>query len=350
MGCADVFQSNAHLNDEAVKVKIINVLVASSRQKEMDGSYGIGRSSTLSYSMQQVSVPPLVRIGKFTYPQISTDIKRSFRILASTNIASDNAFNKAVISEVRNIYNSSEIVIFVHGFDSNFEKTVFRTAKIDADFEINAAIILYSWPSAGEIGLYLQDIDAADYARNGLEELLSDLSKTNIKKITLVGHSMGAPIIVETLRQLKFKGRSSIIKKIGGVALLSPDLDVDLFVQQAKDIGHLPQPFVIYSSKQDWVIGSLASYFHDGKQRLGNITDFSALKDLSVTIIDNSNIHDTSDSYHFAAASSPTMINLINSMAKVGFDSFGYYAKKGKVAGARVISDGALTTVILGGL
>ncbi len=348
--CVDAFSKSSSLENEAVIANKYDILVATSRKKEKDGSFGADRSLTLSYAQYQISVPKLVRPGKFIYPQTSNDPKRAYKILASESIASAEGFNRAVINNAFNIRNTKEVVIFVHGFNSNFEKTIFRAAKIDADFNTPATTILYSWPSAIELSLYLHDMDSAAFARDGLEKLLSDLANSKINKITLVGHSMGASIIMETLRQISFKGNKKILNKIGGIAMLSADMAVDLFAEQANDIKNLPQPFVIYSSKQDWVLQRFADIFHDGKQRLGNITNFLPLAGLDIIVIDSSNIHDTSDSYHMAAAAAPTMISLINSIPKVGFDSFGAYAKNGKVDGAKITTDGSLYIIELGAL
>ena len=347
-GCADLMGNGSKFEDQSITPEIYNILVASSRKREDDGSFGTSRSLTLSYGAYQISVPKMVRAGYFTYPQISTNPKRAYNILSSKNIANAEKFNKAVVSETFTARKTDEVTIFVHGFNSNFEKTVFRVAKIDADFETKATTLLYAWPSAIELGLYLHDMDSAAFARDGLEELLSGLANSKVKKITLVGHSMGASIIVETLRQISFKGDKRILNKIEGVALLSADMAVDLFVEYINDIKDLPQPFVIYSSNKDNVLRDFANFFHDGKERLGNITDFSPLAGLEVIVIDSSNIHDTMDSYHMAAASSPRMIGLINSTPKVGFASFGQYAKLGKVEGKKIIDDGSLVVVSLG--
>jgi esterase/lipase superfamily enzyme len=349
-GCVGVSSLNASLNDEVLVSNKLNVFYASVRKKDLDGSFGTGRADSLSYGSYLVSAPSIRRAGKFIYPQKSSDIKRAFRTLASQEITSANAFNRAVINEAQKVRNSREVMIFVHGFNYNFEKGIYRLAALDDDFKIPAASVLYSWPSASETRLYLHDIDAAFFARDGLERLVTDLSKADIDKITLVGHSMGASIIVETLRQLKFKGKDKVLSKIGGVSLLSPDIDVELFAQMAKDIGRLPQPFIIYTSKEDWALRGFADFFHEGKERLGNITDFAPLKDLDITIIDSSNIHDTSDSYHLAAATSPAFIALINSIPKVGFASFGAYAKAGKIIDAEIISNGEASVIVLGGL
>ena len=42
-------------------------------------------------------------------------------------------------------------VVFVHGFNVNFEDAVYRTAQITYDLQFDGAPFLFSWPTSGNI-------------------------------------------------------------------------------------------------------------------------------------------------------------------------------------------------------
>jgi esterase/lipase superfamily enzyme len=41
------------------------------------------------------------------------------------------------------------LFVFVHGFNTNFDEGVYRVAQIVHDSEMNAAPVLFNWPSRG---------------------------------------------------------------------------------------------------------------------------------------------------------------------------------------------------------
>ena len=86
-------------------------------------------------------------------------------------------------------------------------------------------------------------------ARDELEELLLALS-SNGRRVMLVAHSMGTYLTMETLRQMALKG-IDVDGRINGVIFVAQDIDGDLFQDQARDIGKLPEPFVLMVAEQD---------------------------------------------------------------------------------------------------
>ena len=70
------------------------------------------------------------------------------------------------------------IMVFVHGFNTNFAEGVYRQAQMMHDFGTPAIGVHYSWPSAADARLYLYDRDSAFFARDGLERLLRLLADT----------------------------------------------------------------------------------------------------------------------------------------------------------------------------
>ena len=143
---------------------------------------------------------------------------------------------------------------------------------------------------------------------------MHEVAAAGADRILLVAHSMGSALTMETLRQIGQKGDRALQAKISGVILISPDLDVDVFRTQALDIGTLPQPFIIFGSDKDRLLG-LSSIITGEPDRLGNLTDLSRLGDLSVTYLDVGAF--AKGAGHFAVGDSPSLLALLGQIADV---------------------------------
>ena len=121
------------------------------------------------------------------------------------------------------------------------------------DIEFGSVPILYSWPSAASGGGYLYDRESILFVCTGLETLIDQISQTPVDRIVLIGHSMGDQLVMEVLRQRVIR-KGALWPKLDMVSLIAPDVDVDLFRAQAKDIGTLPKPFVVFTSGGDRVL------------------------------------------------------------------------------------------------
>jgi esterase/lipase superfamily enzyme len=114
--------------------------------------------------------------------------------------------------------------------------------------------------------------------------------------------------MMEGLRQVALRGDVETLSHIAGVILFSPDLDVDVFREQARTIGELPQPFVIFTSRRDPAL-ALSARITGEPARLGNLRTVGPIADLPVTVIEAGSFRDGTG--HFAAATSPALIKLL---------------------------------------
>lgn len=325
------------------------IFVASARAIEPDGSYGSGRSELLSYAQYEVSIPPnrspgMVARSSFGKPNPSTE----FAVVGHEQFAGAGAFDKAITTHATGKYGgAAEALVYVHGFNSSFSDSILQFAQIGHDLEIPAAKVLFSWPSEDKLFAYIHDLDSMAFARDGLERTLEDLANSGVKRIVLLGYSMGAALVVETLHQMKLSGSPRFFSKLGGVVLLSPDMDVDLFRIQAARMGQLPQPFVIYGSRDDSALNMFSRILMEDKPRLGALPDPRLLKGLDLTFIDVRNVPRTPQTGHLVVATSPAMIAAINDMPKADLVLYAQSAKAGKIPGATVEHFGSMTSIVL---
>jgi esterase/lipase superfamily enzyme len=160
------------------------------------------------------------------------------------------------------------VAVFVHGYNYSYQEALFRTAQMAADANNLASPVMFSWPSAASVTGYVGDRDAALASRTELDDLLKALSKEpRIKRIILLGHSMGGFLSMEAARQLKLQGRDDVIAKLQ-IVLAAPDIDLDVFMTQLRDLGRTPTPVTLLVSKSDGAL-SVSSFVGGERPRVG---------------------------------------------------------------------------------
>jgi esterase/lipase superfamily enzyme len=247
------------------------------RAPSENGWFGRDRSETLSFATLSVSVPPNRQPGRVNPGFANPDPLQDFTIAARQDMDSDSSFVARVRRALRDKPpNEREITLFVHGYNNSFLDGVYRMAQLYHDLELPGVPVHYSWPSAANPLGYTYDRDSVLFARDGLEATLRDMQRAGARRIILVGHSLGTMLVMETLRQIEIRDPGWSDDALGGVVLISPDLDVELFEMQARRISTLPEPFAIFVNKRDRAL-ALSARLNGRTNRLGNLTDPAAL-------------------------------------------------------------------------
>jgi esterase/lipase superfamily enzyme len=153
---------------------------------------------------------------------------------------------------------------------------LFRNAQIVHDYRITALPVHFSWASAASISGYVFDRDSALIARNGLAETIEIVGQSNATGIVVVGHSMGAYVVMEALRTLALQGKPRIFSKLHGVMLAAPDIDPDVFRSQVNDMRGLPEPFTMAVSRHDWAL-QISRLLSRGGDRIGRGISYEAI-------------------------------------------------------------------------
>ncbi|GHF02533.1 hypothetical protein GCM10016455_24700 [Aliiroseovarius zhejiangensis] len=298
--------------------EVQRIYVGTTREVDTQG-FPIGnRSRNLIYGRFDVSVPPDREPGSIEWPHSQTpDPSRHFLLDKHFPIKSHGEFQSLLRNELRTRRQEERTaIIFVHGFNNNFAEGLYRFAQLTEDLDLPFLPIHYSWPSAGQALGYGYDRDSMLIARDGLEAVIRNVSDTGVGEVLLVGHSMGALLAMETLRQMAISDGRAGLGKIGGVILISPDIDIDVFRAQAERIGKLPQPFYIFTSTRDIAL-RLSAGLTGQTARLGNTTDVDKLAELDVTMVDISAFSDGKID-HATALASPSFLRLLRSVPDVG--------------------------------
>lgn len=299
-------------------VESVYVGTSRSAAAEPAEEFSSDRSPQLRYTRLDVSVPPQRVPGDITWPRRHgrPDPEKDFLTVHQDFYPGAASFEADLARRIRALPRGQrEAVVFVHGFNNTFAEGVYRMAQLGHDLGLQGALIHYSWPSKAHPLGYVYDRDSALFARDGLEDLLTQVDRAGAERILLVAHSMGALILMETLRQVTIAGKSGISRKISGVVLLSPDVDIDLFKAQAQRIGPLPQPFLIFTSRKDRALSLSARLTGRNQRRLGNLDSAQDLASLKVTVLDTTAYSEGTG--HFNVGNSPALIALLSRIADV---------------------------------
>lgn len=294
------------------------IFVGTTRMKEGDG-FAFGRSGEPSFLRYDIAIPPDREPGKVNWPPKTRkpDAKRDFLTLDQRNFATADAFSEALRAAMT-LRKQTDAVVYVHGFNNTMAEGVYRVAQMHHDLEVPGVAVHYAWPSRGSALGYVYDRDSVLFARSGFVSLLDEVEDAGAKDIIIVAHSMGAFLTMEGLRQRVLKDGPKALDRIKGVVLISPDLDLDVFRAQAKDIGKLPEPFVIFGSSRDRVLNVSATLSGTG-DRLGNIDDVAKIADLNVIYLDTAAY--TTGTGHLNIGENPALLKLFGGLVGIA-DAF----------------------------
>lgn len=290
----------------------IPFLIATTRTKSptTEPPYSRDRSSMLNFSQLTVVVPATHQPGSVETSSTTPDPQRQFSARDLVRLKDRNAFSSQLNAMLaKRPPSQREVFIFVHGYNNNFAEGLFRNAQVVHDYDITSVPIHFSWASAGSLSGYVFDRDSALQARDGLAETIAIAARSNANGVFVVGHSMGAYVVMEALRTLALRGKTDVTSRIRGVVLAAPDIDPDVFSSQVRDIPSLPHPFTIVVSRRDRAL-SVSRRITGGRPRVGSGFEIPLLQEKNIQVID---ISDVDGGGHSGFATSGTLMKLLGS-------------------------------------
>jgi esterase/lipase superfamily enzyme len=290
------------------------VFVGTTREEGSEG-FGFGRSDVTSFLSYDVGLPSDRAPGEVNWPPKSRkpDPARDFLTVDVRRFPTDRDFRLALAARIRQS-GERTVVIYVHGFNNTMAESVYRVAQMHHDLKVPAVAVHYAWPSRASALGYVHDQQSVLFARSGFVDLIDVVSAAGATKIYIVAHSMGSVVTMEGLRQMALGDRSRALGPLSGVILIAPDLDLDVFRSQARDIGELPQPFVIFGSSRDRIL-DLSARISGQSDRLGNLDSIDEVADLDLTYVDTAAYN--TGTGHLNLATSPALLSLFSGINDV---------------------------------
>jgi esterase/lipase superfamily enzyme len=249
--------------------KVVTVYVATTRERASPRSnvFTNARARELNYAEFKISIPPRHQAGQIEWPQMP-DPATSFTTVQQNVLDRQTFEQRIAVRDGRP--GRLKVGVFVHGFNNNFQEALFCLAQMTADAEVDGAAVLFAWPSQAKVTDYVADRDAVTYSRDQLVDLLTMLAANrSIAEISVIGHSMGAWLTVEALRQLRLARNDAVINRLN-VILAAPDIDVDVFRAQMDVVGPLSTPMTVLVARDDIAL-AWSGRIAGARQRVGTL-------------------------------------------------------------------------------
>ncbi|MEO0546502.1 MAG: alpha/beta fold hydrolase [Pseudomonadota bacterium] len=295
------------------------LFVATSRQRSKDAAefYSGERSQVMQLASVNVTVPPNHKTGQIEQPiSGQPDPKRHFTIARPLVFDGGTAFRSNLNQALANrAVGDRSVLVFVHGYNTNFSAAVLRLAQFVHDSKFKGVPVLFTWASRGRALDYAYDTNSALQARFYMLELARMLADTEAESFSLVAHSMGNLVTLETmtaLRKANFQPRAPL----NSVILASPDVDIDLFREQIRELGPIKDRLFILISQDDKAL-QLSRTIAGGVSRAGD-ADPELLASMGLKVVDLSKIDDRSNTNHSKFADSPEIVQLIGRRLRAG--------------------------------
>lgn len=329
----------------------IDMVVATTRRVATspgDMTFSGERSATLNYANIVVSIPPdtVRKKGEVQWPTAARGNPETDFVVTKTE-GFDFTQMRNWVHRMAAAAPKHRVLVFVHGFNNKFSDAVFRFAQIVHDSGAEVVPLLFTWPSRGSLWAYGYDRESTTVSRDGLEHVLTMLAHDpKVGEVTILSHSMGNMLTLETLRQMAIRNRR-LPPKIANVMLAAPDVDIDVFRSEISDIPDPRPNFTLLLSRDDHALAVSRRVWGD-LARLGAIDPEeepyrSELAALKVTTIDLTH-HETDDPLnHGKFASSPELVRLIG--GRLETDKIGDSGREGLGERIMATTTGAATSV-----
>ena len=257
-------------------ISLVPVLVATTRSRSTANAgemFDSRRAEGVSYASVIVSIPPDAarKTGEVQWPtSLPGSPRESFVTVSANHLDKQSFVSDLSAGAKRN--ERGNVLVFVHGFNNRFDQAVYRFAQITHDSGAPAIPVLFSWPSRGVVGLraYQDDLESANDSRNALEQLLDTIGgNVNVKEVTILCHSMGCLPTLEALHS-KALHAGRIGNKVKNVMFVAPDVDINLFRTQMREMGRARPRFALFVSQDDRAL-RLSRSIGGGVTRLGQV-------------------------------------------------------------------------------
>lgn len=309
---------NIQYAEETQKFQSYPVLYGTDRKKKNPEKkdkirFGEERDEKLNLGVCKVSIPRMHRQGELERPGWFHELffgespEKDFTILENEIVGQSRFFE--LLKERFVESGENDVLLFVHGFNTSFEDSLYRTAQLGYDLCFKGAVTTFSWPSRGKVLDYVSDTQSAEYSIPFLKEYIKlVLSSSSIGKLHIIAHSMGNVVLCGALKALKEEAvyPNAVVNQI---ILAAPDIDRDVFFMQIMPAIRTTRNITLYACDKDHAL-KISKGMRSGYVRLGEGGDNLLVTD-GLDSIDASEV-DMSILGHTYFAQTPSLLNEIH--------------------------------------
>ena len=124
-----------------------------------------------------------------------------------------------------------ELVIYVHGANTDFDRAAAQAAQFGHFMGRNAVVLVFAWPSAGTLLRYGRDVNTARRSEPAFASLLELLARdSQAAHLNVLAYSAGAMIASPGLARAAGRSAGPDAMRLGEIYYAAPDIDFPQFV------------------------------------------------------------------------------------------------------------------------
>ena len=219
-----------------------------------------GNRGKLQFGRVEVSIPDKHDRGRLEKPrwfrlEFREDPEKHVVLLTLDQL--DATAWKAELKQKLPECSKRDLLVFIHGYNVNFETAARRAAQFAQDLDFQGLAVLYSWPSEGATLKYMVDEDNAHWTVDDFEEVLKTLmTELGAERVHAVAHSMGNRVLTEGIRRMDVAALPADAAKLRDVVFAAPDINADTFRKFVEKFYKRAERFTLYVSDSDLALGA----------------------------------------------------------------------------------------------
>ena len=179
------------------------------------------------------------------------------------------------------------LILFVHGFNNNFETAAERAALYAYDLQpdVSSKAAIFSWPSKESLFGYQHDEDVVLVNQDRARQVLGILrTHDSASPVVLIGHSMGCRVLTFARREIELisdrGGSPKRHPQFAQLILIEPDVDSEYFRENIPRMRAVCGHVTVYASSHDNAL-RFSQFLHDDP-RLGELGTQGLAKKIDV--------------------------------------------------------------------
>lgn len=222
-------------------------------RENLNKRFGSERAA-VSYGVNQVAIPadyPRAHSASFIFWNMTLKRDPTDRVtLLDSQRQTKSTFFDGLSTLQRD--RDEPVLVFIHGFNTPFERAARITAKLAYDLNLTDPPVLFAWPSHDRASTYPADEDNLSWSQPYITQFYLDLmTELPERDFMFIGHSMGTRALANGLLAL-LERQPTLSERIAGVAFAAPDIDRDIFARDiAPPLVQFDLPITLYASRKD---------------------------------------------------------------------------------------------------